>query len=221
MLTDGRGPKDEVKVTNETITGIMCMADGNACKSFTTPEATAGTVTGDETRKKGARRLTITSEIVATIVDTVTMRYDRNGNDHYDVISVFIKPVQGSDPDAAIHYLARTLEMGEDPRFIARRIATAASKEVGIVAPQILQVVVATAQAIALAGMPEARITLAETTVATVATPRSDVSCSTINQVLADVDIDKIGAVPLYLRNAPTKLMKEWGNHEDYEYVHD
>lgn len=91
-------------------------------------------------------------------MDTATVRYDKDGDDHYDVISAFIKSMRGSDPDAAIHYLARMLKAGEDPRFIARRIMIAASEEVGMAAPQILQVTVAAAQAVALVGMPEARI---------------------------------------------------------------
>ena len=132
-----------------------------------------------------------------------------------------IKSMRGSDPDAAIHYLARMLKAGEDPRFIARRIMIAASEEVGMAAPQILQVTVAAAQAVALVGMPEARIILAEATIAVATAPKSNASYNAINQALADVDAGKIGAVPLYLRNAPTKLMKEWGNHEGYKYAHD
>lgn len=128
------------------------MAGGDARKSLTILEAAAGAVTGDEARKKGARRPIITSEIVATVMDTATVRYDKDGDDHYDVISAFIKSMRGSDPDAAIHYLARMLKAGEDPRFIARRIMIAASEEVGMAAPQILQVTVAAAQAVALVG---------------------------------------------------------------------
>ena len=164
-------------------------------------------------------------EVKATdeaIADIVRMAGgDKDGDDHYDVISAFIKSMRGSDPDAAIHYLARMLKAGEDPRFIARRIMIAASEEVGMAAPQILQVTVAAAQAVALVGMPEARIILAEATIAVATAPKSNASYNAINQALADVDAGKIGAVPLYLRNAPTKLMKEWGNHEGYKYAHD
>ena len=205
----------------EAIADIVRMAGGDARKSLTILEAAAGAVTGDEARKKGARRPIITPEIVATVMDTATVRYDKDGDDHYDVISAFIKSMRGSDPDAAIHYLARMLKAGEDPRFIARRIMIAASEEVGMAAPQILQVTVAAAQAVALVGMPEARIILAEATIAVATAPKSNASYNAINQALADVDAGKIGAVPLYLRNAPTKLMKEWGNHEGYKYAHD
>ena len=196
-LTDDRGLRGEVKATDEAIADIVRMAGGDARKSLTILEAAAGAVTGDEARKKGARRPIITPEIVATVMDTATVRYDKDGDDHYDVISAFIKSMRGSDPDAAIHYLAR------------------------MAAPQILQVTVAAAQAVALVGMPEARIILAEATIAVATAPKSNASYNAINQALADVDAGKIGAVPLYLRNAPTKLMKEWGNHEGYKYAHD
>ena len=146
-LTDDRGLRGEVKATDEAIADIVRMAGGDARKSLTILEAAAGAVTGDEARKKGARRPIITPEIVATVMDTATVRYDKDGDDHYDVISAFIKSMRGSDPDAAIHYLARMLKAGEDPRFIARRIMIAASEEVGMAAPQILQVTVAAAQA--------------------------------------------------------------------------
>lgn len=154
-------------------------------------------------------------------MDAATVRYDKDGDDHYDVISAFIKSMRGSDPDAAIHYLARMLRAGEDPRFIARRIMIAASEEVGMAAPQILQVTVAAAQAVAMIGMPEARIILAEATIAVATAPKSNASYNAINQALADVDAGLIGQVPLYLRNAPTALMKSWGNHDGYRYAHD
>ncbi len=113
------------------------------------------------------------------------------------------------------------LRAGEDPRFIARRIMIAASEEVGMAAPQILQVTVAAAQAVAMIGMPEARIILAEATIAVATAPKSNASYNAINQALADVDAGLIGQVPLYLRNAPTALMKSWGNHDGYRYAHD
>lgn len=134
-LTDDRGLRGEVKATDEAIADIVRMAGGDARKSLTILEAAAGAVTGDEARKKGARRPIITPEIVATVMDTATVRYDKDGDDHYDVISAFIKSMRGSDPDAAIHYLARMLKAGEDPRFIARRIMIAASEEVGMGRP--------------------------------------------------------------------------------------
>ena len=154
-------------------------------------------------------------------MDVATVRYDKDGDDHYDVISAFIKSMRGSDPDATVHYLARMIRAGEDPRFIARRIMIAAAEEVGMAAPQVLQVTVAAAQAVALVGMPEARIILSEAALAVATAPKSNASYNAINAALADVDAGSIGQVPLYLRNAPTKLMKEWGNHEGYRYAHD
>ena len=220
-LASPRGLEGEVKATDEAIAQIVRMAGGDARKSLTILEAAAGAVTGDKAREKGKRRPVITPETVSAVMDVATVRYDKDGDDHYDVISAFIKSMRGSDPDAAVHYLARMIRAGEDPRFIARRIMIAAAEEVGMAAPQILQVTVAAAQAVALVGMPEARIILAEAAIAVATAPKSNASYNAINEALADVDAGHVGAVPLYLRNAPTKLMKEWGNHEGYKYAHD
>ena len=220
-LNDPRGLKGEVKATDEAVDEIVRMAGGDARKTLTILEAAAGAMTGDMARKKGARRPIITPEIVSQVMDVATVRYDKGGDDHYDVISAFIKSMRGSDVDAALHYLARMIRAGEDPRFIARRIMIAAAEEVGMAAPQILEVTVAAAQAVAMIGMPEARIILAEATVAVATAPKSNASYLAIDQALADVDAGRIGEVPLHLRNAPTKLMKDWGNHEGYRYAHD
>lgn len=220
-VEDQRGLKGEVKITDDAVDEIIRLAGGDARKTLTILEAAAGAATGDQARKKGARRPMITPDIVSRVMDVATVRYDKDGDDHYDVISAFIKSMRGSDPDAAIHYLARMLRAGEDPRFIARRIMIAAAEEVGMAAPQVLQVTVAAAQAVAMIGMPEARIILAEATIAVATAPKSNASYNAINAALADVDAGLIGQVPLYLRNAPTKLMKEWGNHEGYKYAHD
>ena len=220
-ISDARGLKNEVKIEDQAVAEIIRMAGGDARKTLTILEAAAGAATGDKERKKGARRPLITPDIVSRVMDVATVRYDKDGDDHYDVISAFIKSMRGSDPDAAIHYLARMLRAGEDPRFIARRIMIAAAEEVGMAAPQVLQVTVAAAQAVAMIGMPEARIILAEATIAVATAPKSNASYNAINAALADVDAGNIGQVPLYLRNAPTKLMKEWGNHEGYRYAHD
>lgn len=220
-LNDPRGLKGEVKATDDAVDEIVRMAGGDARKTLTILEAAAGAMTGDMARKKGARRPIITPEVVSQVMDVATVRYDKGGDDHYDVISAFIKSMRGSDVDAALHYLARMIRAGEDPRFIARRIMIAAAEEVGMAAPQILEVTVAAAQAVAMIGMPEARIILAEATVAVATAPKSNASYLAIDQALADVDAGRIGEVPLHLRNAPTKLMKDWGNHEGYRYAHD
>lgn len=220
-LDDERGLKGEVRTSDEAVDEIVRMAGGDARKALTILEAAAGALTGDRERRKGARRPVITPEVVGQVMDVATVRYDKGGDDHYDVISAFIKSMRGSDVDAALHYLARMIRAGEDPRFIARRIMIAAAEEVGMAAPQILEVTVAAAQAVAMIGMPEARIILAEATVAVATAPKSNASYLAIDQALADVDAGRIGEVPRHLRNAPTKLMKSWGNHEGYRYAHD
>ena len=220
-LKDKRGLAGEVRADDDAIDDIIRMAGGDARKALTVLEAAAGAVTGDQKRNKGARRPVITTEIVDQVMDVATVRYDKSGDDHYDVVSAFIKSMRGSDPDAALHYLARMLRAGEDPRFIARRIMIAAAEEVGMAAPQVLQTTVAAAQAVAMIGMPEARIILAEAVLAVATAPKSNASYNAINAALADVDAGLIGQVPLHLRNAPTKLMKEWGNHDGYRYAHD
>lgn len=166
-------------------------------------------------------KVTITNQYVTDCLQQNIALYDKNGEQHYDVISAFIKSMRGSDVDATLHYLARMLRAGEDPRFIARRIMIAASEEVGMAAPQVLQVTVAAAQAVAMIGMPEARIILSEAAIAVATAPKSNASYMAINAALADVDAGRIGQVPLHLRNAPTALMKSWGNHEGYQYAHD
>lgn len=220
-VEDERGLNNEVRIRDDAVDEIIRMASGDARKTLTILEAAAGALTGDKERKKGAKRPVITPDVVSKVMDVATVRYDKDGDDHYDVISAFIKSMRGSDPDATMHYLARMLRAGEDPRFIARRIMIAASEEVGMAAPQILQVTVAAAQAVAMIGMPEARIILAEAALAVATAPKSNASYNAINSALADVDAGLIGQVPLHLRNAPTALMKSWGNHEGYRYAHD
>lgn len=220
-VEDMNGLKGEVKVRDDAIDEIVRMGGGDGRKTLTVLEAAAGAVTGDKVRKKGSRKPIITTDVVSKVMDSVTVRYDKDGDDHYDVISAFIKSMRGSDPDAAVHYLARMIRAGEDPRFIARRIVIAAAEEVGMAAPEVLEVAVAAAQAVAMIGMPEARIILSEATIAVATAPKSNASYLAIDSALADVDKGLIGEVPLHLRNAPTKLMKEWGNHVGYVYAHD
>ena len=215
------GLNNQLKIDDEAIDSIIRLSGGDARKTLTILEAAAGAVTGDIALQHGKKKPVITADIVSNVMDTNTVRYDKDGDDHYDVISAFIKSMRGSDVDASLHYLARMLRAGEDPRFIARRIMIAAAEEVGMAAPQILQVTVAAAQAVALIGMPEARIILSEAVIAVATAPKSNASYNAINQALKDVDSGNIGQVPLYLRNAPTALMKSWGNHDGYKYAHD
>ncbi|KFJ07622.1 recombination factor protein RarA [Bifidobacterium thermophilum] len=220
-IASPRGLEGTVAIDDDARDEIIRMGGGDGRKTLTILEAAAGAVTGGKHAKDSDKPAVITPDIVSSVMDVATVRYDKHGDDHYDVISAFIKSMRGSDPDAAIHYLAQMLRAGEDPRFIARRIMIAAAEEVGMAAPQILQVTVAAAQAVAMIGMPEARIILAEATIAVATAPKSNASYTAINEALADIDAGHIGQVPLYLRNAPTKLMKSWGNHEGYKYAHD
>lgn len=220
-VTSENGLNNQLKIDEDAIDSIIRLSGGDARKTLTILEAAAGAITGDLALQHGKKKPVITADIVSNVMDTTTVRYDKDGDDHYDVISAFIKSMRGSDVDASLHYLARMLRAGEDPRFIARRIMIAAAEEVGMAAPQILQVTVAAAQAVALIGMPEARIILSEAVIAVATAPKSNASYNAINQALQDVDAGNIGQVPLHLRNAPTKLMKSWGNHEGYQYAHD
>ena len=220
-ISSENGLNNQLKIDEDAIDSIIRLSGGDARKTLTILEAAAGAVTGDIALQHGKNKPVITADIVSNVMDTTTVRYDKDGDDHYDVISAFIKSMRGSDVDASLHYLARMLRAGEDPRFIARRIMIAAAEEVGMAAPQILQVTVAAAQAVALIGMPEARIILSEAVIAVATAPKSNASYNAINQALQDVDAGNIGQVPLHLRNAPTALMKSWGNHDGYKYAHD
>ncbi|WLT11237.1 replication-associated recombination protein A [Bifidobacterium asteroides] len=220
-VKDQRGLKDQVRLDAEALDQIVRFSGGDARRALTILEAAAGAVTEGGPRAKGARRPLINAKVVSSVMDVAAVRYDKKGDDHYDVASAFIKSMRGSDVDAALHYLARMIRAGEDPRFIARRIMIASAEEVGMASPEVLEITVAAAQAVAMVGMPEARLILAEAVIAVATAPKSNASYLAINQALEDVDAGHIGQVPLHLRNAPTKLMKAWGNHEGYQYAHD
>ena len=149
------------------------------------------------------------------------MRYDRQGDQHYDVTSAFIKSVRGSDADAAMHYLARMVEAGEDPRFIARRLVILASEDVGLADPTALPVAVAAAQAVQLIGMPEARLNLAQATLHLALAPKSNSVITAIDAASADVRAGKIGTVPAHLRDAHYGGSKQIGHGKGYRYAHD
>ncbi|MBD8205282.1 replication-associated recombination protein A [Microbacterium sp. CFBP 8790] len=163
----------------------------------------------------------ITADHIAQAVDRALLRYDRQGDEHYDVISAFIKSVRGSDPDAAIHYLARMIEAGEDPRFIARRLVISAAEDIGMADPQALQIAVAAADAVAFIGMPEGRIPLAEATVYLATTAKSNAAYSAINAAIADVRAGGFGRVPMHLRDAHYPGAKRLGHGKGYKYAHD
>ena len=162
----------------------------------------------------------VTAEIVAASIDRALLRYDRNGDEHYDVISAFIKSIRGSDPDAAIHYLARMIEAGEDPRFIARRLMVHAAEDVGLADPQALPIAVAAAQATQLIGLPEARIPLAEATIYLATAPKSNAVITAIDAAIADVRAGKIGRVPKPLRDGHYPGAKRLSHGKGYLYPH-
>ena len=178
---------------------------------------------GDEERADAAASVKprITADIVARAVDRALLRYDRNGDEHYDVISAFIKSVRGSDVDASLHYLARMIEAGEDPRFIARRIIVLASEDVGLADPSALGVAVAAADAVQYIGMPEGRIPLAQAVVHLATAPKSNAAYLGIDRAIADVREGKAGRVPKHLRDAHYPGAKRLGHGKGYKYPHD
>jgi putative ATPase len=149
------------------------------------------------------------------------VRYDRQGDFHYDTVSAFIKSVRGSDSDAALHYLARMIEAGEDPRFIMRRLLVLASEDIGNADPMALVLAASAAQAVASLGMPESRITLSQVTTYLAEAPKSNRSYIAIDRAAKDLESHPIQPVPLHLRNAPTKGLEEMGHGKGYQYPHD
>lgn len=165
--------------------------------------------------------IVITDKMVAERLQQNPLAYDKNGEIHYDIISAFIKSIRGSDPDAALYWLARMIEGGEDPAFIARRLVISASEDIGLANPNALLLANAAFDAVMKIGWPEGRIPLAEATVYLATSPKSNSSYLGINQALELVRKSGNQPVPLHLRNAPTELMEELGYHEGYKYAHD
>ena len=221
-VIDPRGLDDKIVLDPEARSAIIRLASGDARRALTALEAAAlsATSTGATSTSTGGKPVVL-AETVAVAVDRALLRYDRNGDEHYDVISAFIKSVRGSDVDAALHYLARMIEAGEDPRFIARRIIVSASEDIGMADPQALMVAVAAADAVQLIGMPEGRIPLAEAVVYLATAPKSNASYLAIDSALADVRAGKIGRVPAHLRDAHYAGAKRLGHGKGYQYSHD
>ena len=166
-------------------------------------------------------KIVIDDKSVAECLQQNIAIYDKSGEMHYDIISAFIKSIRGSDPNAAVYYLARMLDGGEDPLFIARRLCISAAEDVGLANPNALLIADSCFRICHNIGMPEARIPLSECTVYLASSPKSNSAYMAINAALAEVSKDQTAAVPLYLRNAPTSLMKELGYGENYKYAHD
>lgn len=174
-----------------------------------------------EKSTKPAAPVRITLAHATEAVDRAAIRYDRSGDQHYDVVSAFIKSMRGSDADAAVHYLARMLEGGEDPRFVARRIMILASEDIGLADPQALQVATAAAQSVALVGMPEARIILSQAVIYCALAPKSNAAYNAINRAIADVRSGASGQVPVHLRDGHYAGAKQFGHGVGYVYAHD
>lgn len=192
---------------------LFRFSGGDARKLLNILDIIAGATDGD---------IVITDDYVTECLQQNIALYDKSGEQHYDVISAFIKSVRGSDPNAAIYYLARMLAGGEEPRFIARRLVILASEDIGLANPNALLLANACFDTVHKIGMPEARITLAETTIYLATSPKSNSAYMAINEALAFVQHDTTNRpVPLHLRNAPTKLMSDAGYGKDYKYAHD
>ncbi|MDQ6688255.1 MAG: replication-associated recombination protein A [Actinomycetota bacterium] len=213
-VSDPRGLDGSVEVDDDALDHLVRLAGGDARRALTYLEAAAGAA-----RSQGASRVDLSSAERAA--DRAAVRYDRDGDQHYDVISAFIKSIRGSDADAALHYLARMIEAGEDPRFIARRLVILASEDVGLADPSALPTAVAAAQAVQLIGLPEARLNLAQATIALSLAPKSNAVIMAIDEATADVRAGKIGQVPLHLRDAHYPGAKGLGHGASYQYAHD
>lgn len=242
-VDDPRGLRGAVALGDDARAALIRLASGDARRALTGLEAGAavalsheaadgshsdeegsdehaGAGSGDE-EAAAIPVPVVTADDIAQAVDRALLRYDRQGDEHYDVISAFIKSIRGSDPDAALHYLARMIEAGEDPRFIARRLVISASEDVGLADPQALVIAVAAADAVAFIGMPEGRIPLAEATVYLATTAKSNAAYAGIDAAIADIRKGGFGRVPLHLRDAHYPGAKRLGHGRGYRYPHD
>ncbi len=199
--------------TDETLNFLAEQSGGDARSALNTLEVAAGLIEEGHTE--------ITLEIAQEALQKKALLYDKGGEEHYNVISAFIKSLRGSDPDASLYWLARMLEAGEDPIFILRRMIVMASEDIGNADPRALQIAVAALQAFQMIGMPEGRIILGQAVTYLATAPKSNASYVGINAALSEVRSSGALPIPLYIRNAPTKLMKEQGYGKGYQYAHD
>ena len=243
-LADPRGFDGAAVIDEEARAHLAAVSGGDARRSLTSLEAAAAIAFSEteqvsvesarsaedsadpageagEKATKPAAPVRITLAHATEAVDRAAIRYDRSGDQHYDVVSAFIKSMRGSDADAAVHYLARMLEGGEDPRFVARRIMILASEDIGLADPQALQVATAAAQSVALVGMPEARIILSQAVIYCALAPKSNAAYNAINRAIADVRAGASGQVPVHLRDAHYAGAKQFGHGDGYIYAHD
>ena len=213
-LTDERGLNGTVTLAADARDHLIRLSGGDGRRVLTALEAAAGSVLADGNKE-------ITLPELEQAIDQAAVRYDRDGDQHYDVISAFIKSIRGSDVDAALHYLARMIVAGEDPRFIARRLVVHASEDIGLADPTALLAATAAAQAVQLIGMPEARLNLAQATIHLALAPKSNAVVTAIGEAIADVQQGKAGSVPPPLRDGHYAGAKKLGHAERYVYPHD
>ncbi len=213
-LTSDRGLDGAVGLTDEAEEHLVRIAGGDARKALTALESGAGAALA-----AGAEAIDLVT--LETAVAQAAVRYDRQGDQHYDVASALIKSIRGSDVDAALHYLARMVEAGEDPRFIARRLVISASEDIGMADPTALLTAVAAADAVAFIGMPEGRIPLAQAVVHLATAPKSNAAYTAINEAIGDVRAGLAGPVPPGLRDAHYAGAKKLGHGRTYSYPHD
>ncbi len=213
-LTSERGLAGHYQLAAEARAAMLAMAGGDARRVLTYLEEAARSADAI-----GSAVIELTT--LETSVDRAAVRYDSDGDQHYDVISAFIKSVRGSDVDAALHWLARMIEAGEDPRFIARRLIISASEDIGMAAPAVLTTCIAAAQAVQLIGMPEGRLALAQATIAAATAPKSNAVYTAIDAAIADVRQGHIGTVPAHLRDAHYSSAGSLGHGVGYQYAHD
>ena len=232
-VTDPRGLGGSVSLLPDARDALVRLASGDARRALTALEAAASLAEPAEREDGGddsadasadappAPAVEITADHIAHAVDRALLRYDRQGDEHYDVISAFIKSIRGSDVDAAMHYLARMIEAGEDPRFISRRLIISAAEDIGLADPQALLIAVAAADAVQFIGMPEGRIPLAEATAYLATTAKSNAAYLAIDKAIADVRAGGFGRVPAHLRDAHYPGAKRLGHGKGYRYPHD
>lgn len=226
-IADPRGLAALVTITDDLIDQILRLALGDARRALTILESAAVSANSRNaavTKAKSSKRAKAAAIEIGDIeaaADRALLRYDKDGDQHYDIISAFIKSVRGSDADAAIHYLARMIEGGEDPRFIARRLMILAAEDIGLADPQALPLAVAAAETVAMIGMPEGRIPLAEATIYLALAPKSNTAYNAINSALADVRNGVVGQVPNALKSSNFAKAQSQDAGVGYEYPHD
>ncbi|ONK15717.1 replication-associated recombination protein A [Streptomyces sp. MP131-18] len=213
-VAEEQGLAGAVAVPDDTEEHLLRIAGGDARRALTALEAGAGAALA-----KGEAEITLST--LEEAVDRAAVRYDKDGDQHYDVASAFIKSIRGSDVDAALHYLARMVEAGEDPRFIARRLMISASEDIGMADPTALPTAVAAAQAVAMIGFPEAAITLSHATIALALAPKSNAAVVAIGEAQADIRAGLAGPVPGHLRDSHYQGAKRLGHGAGYQYPHD